>query len=278
MKTQSAVWLVCAPFIVLFLLFQLLPLGWIIINSFQIEDEGWGLGNFIEIAQSPFYRQAIAYSLEISWWSSLFGLVIAFVGSYSLSALQPSRVGRFILSFNSMTSNFSGIPLAFAFIILVGTNGTVNLLLREYGFSAVNIYSKSGVILIYTYFQIPLAVLLLYPAFEALRQEWREAAMLLGAGRLTYWLKIALPVLMPSILGTFVILFANAIGAYATLYALTNGNFNIIPIRIGALVSGDIFLNPYLASALSVFLVLLMLLITVIHRTLLKKYHLQEAQ
>ncbi|MGV6988554.1 ABC transporter permease [Testudinibacter sp. P80/BLE/0925] len=264
------------PFLLFFLAFQLVPLIWIVINGFQLEDGGWGVANFSEIVSSSFYLQAIRYSLEISLWSSLFGLVIALFGSYSLSAIKPSRVGDFILSFNSMTSNFSGIPLAFAFIILLGANGALNLLLRHHGFAAIDIYSKTGIIIIYTYFQIPLAVLLLYPAFDALKREWREAAALLGANSTAYWCKIAVPVLMPALLGTLVVLFANAIGAYATIYALTSGNYNVVPIRIGALVSGDIFLNPYLASALSLFLIALMLVVTLVHRGLGKRYNYQD--
>lgn len=272
-------WLAIAatlPFFLFFLAFQFIPLIWIVINGFQIEDGGWGLDNFREILSSSFYLQAIRYSLEISLLSSLFGLVIALFGSYSLSAIKPSRVGDFILSFNSMTSNFSGIPLAFAFIILLGANGALNLLLRQQGIEAINIYSKSGIIIIYTYFQIPLAVLLLYPAFDALKSEWREAAALLGANSRAYWCKIAVPVLMPALLGTLVVLFANAIGAYATIYALTSGNYNVVPIRIGALVSGDIFLNPYLASTLSLFLIGLMLLITLVHRWLSRRYNYRD--
>lgn len=83
---------------------------------------------------------------------------------------------------------------------------------------------------------------------------------------------------MPALLGTLVILFANAIGAYATVYALTSGNFNVVPIRIGALVSGDIFLNPYLASALSLFLIGLMILVTVIHRKLSQRYNYRDKE
>ena len=278
MKGKWLAVLVTLPFLLFLFAFQIVQLIWILFNSFQLEEGGWGLANFSEILNSSFYLQAIRYYLEISLWSSLFGLIIALFGSYSLSAVRPSRIGDFILSFNSMTSNFSGIPLAFAFIILLGANGAVNLLLRNYQVDTIDIYSKLGIIIIYTYFQIPLAVLLLYPAFEALKKEWQEAAALLGANTTAYWCKIAVPVLMPALLGTLVILFANAIGAYATVYALTSGNFNVVPIRIGALVSGDIFLNPYLASALSLFLIGLMILVTVIHRKLSQRYNYRDKE
>ncbi len=117
-------------------------------------------------------------------------------------------------------------------------------------------------------------MLLLYPAFDALREDWRESAELLGANGWQFWRHIALPVLTPALLGTFVILLANALGAYATVYALTTGNFNVLPIRIAAMVSGDISLDPNMASALAVILVALMTVVTIVHQLLLKRsYH-----
>ncbi|SEQ32795.1 MULTISPECIES: ABC transporter permease [Pseudomonas] len=276
MKGKWLAALCLLPFLVFFCAFQIAPLIWIAINSLQHLD-GWGLGNFTEILESPFYRQAIRFSLEISVWSSLLGLLIAILGSYSLRQVD-SKLRDFVTAFANMTSNFAGVPLAFAFIILLGINGCLTLLLKQTGLiEDFNLYSKSGLILIYTYFQIPLGVLLLYPAFDALREDWHEAASLLGANTWHFWRHIGLPVLTPALLGTFIILLANALGAYATVYALTTGNFNVVPVRIAALVSGDIFLDPNLASALAMLLVMLMAVITVAHQWLLRRsYHVKR--
>ena len=262
------------PFAVFFFVFQIAPLLWVLIHSVQSQDSGWGLANFNKIFNSKFYLQAIQHSLEISFWSSLFGIVIAVLGSYSLRKVD-SRLRNFVNAFANMTSNFSGVPLAFAFIILLGFNGSITIMLKQAGIiEDFNLYSKTGLIILYTYFQIPLGVLLLYPAFDALREDWRESASLLGASSWQFWLHIGLPVLTPALLGTFVILLANALGAYATVYALTTGNFNVLPIRIAAMVSGDISLDPNMASALAVILVGLMTLVTLVHQWLLKRsYH-----
>ena len=245
-----------------------------LVNSLESEEFGWGLANFSKIFSSKFYRQAIQHSLEISFWSSVFGIVIAVLGSYSLRRVD-SRLRNFVNAFANMTSNFAGVPLAFAFIILLGFNGSITIMLKQAGIiEDFNLYSKTGLIILYTYFQIPLGVLLLYPAFDALREDWRESASLLGASGWQFWRHIGLPVLTPALLGTFVILLANALGAYATVYALTTGNFNVLPIRIAAMVSGDISLDPNMASALAVVLVALMTLVTIVHQLLLKRsYH-----
>ena len=261
------------PFAVFFTAFQIAPLVWVAVHSL-ITPDGWGLGNFSKLFASRFYLQAVQHSLEIAFYSSVLGLLIALFGSYSLRQID-SRLRDLVMAFANMSSNFAGVPLAFAFIILLGFNGALTLLLKQAGLiEDFNLYSRNGLILLYTYFQIPLGVLLLYPAFDALRQDWQESATLLGANRWQYWRHIALPVLTPALLGTFVILLANALGAYATVYALTTGNFNVLPIRIAALVSGDINLDPNLASALSMLLVGLMALITLVHQWLLRRsYH-----
>ncbi|WP_295481094.1 ABC transporter permease subunit [uncultured Pseudomonas sp.] len=261
------------PFAVFFIVFQIAPLVWVAIASLQGES-GWGVENFSKIFTSKFYLQAIERSLQISFWSSLFGIVIATLGAYSLRQVD-SRLRDFVSAFANMTSNFAGVPLAFAFIILLGFNGALTLALKEIGLlDDFSIYSSTGLIIVYTYFQIPLGVLLLYPAFDALREDWRESAALLGASHWQFWRHIGLPVLTPALLGTFVILLANALGAYATVYALTTGNFNVLPIRIAALVAGDITLDPNLGSALAMVLVGLMTLVTMVHQWLLKRsYH-----
>ncbi|AII14985.1 spermidine/putrescine ABC transporter, permease component [Campylobacter iguaniorum] len=251
------------PFFIIFFMFIVAPFIWILINSFVSEDGDFGFYNYREIFESRFFMQSFLNSFYISFISSFIALIISLFGSYSLYKIQASHFGNMFLSLNTMTSNFSGVPLAFAFIILMGANGAINLLFRDLGIDfMIDIYGSVGINLVYIYFQIPLAILLLYPAFHTLDQGSSDSSDILGASRATYWFKVALPIMMPPIIGVFIVLFANAIGAYATIYALSSGNFNVIPVRIASLIAGDISLNPYLASALSVMLFCLMLVVS----------------
>ncbi len=276
MKAKTWALLLLVPFTLCWIAFQLAPLLWIAVNSFWSDmNSRWGIDNYVDILASPFYLQAFRLSLDISLWSSVYGLIVALIAGYSLHKLGSGRVQRFLLSFTNMTSNFAGVPLAFAFVILLGMNGCVTLLLRHYGvLNGFKLFSRDGMVLVYTWFQIPLGILLLYPAFEGLRKEWEESAALLGASRWRYWRHIALPILFPALLGTFVILLANALGAYATIYALTTGNFNVVPVRIAALVSGDISLDPNTGGALAMLLVLIMALITLVQQYLVRRSYL----
>lgn len=270
MKAPLPAWLWLVPFAVIFTAFQLAPMAWVAISAFNVNGN-WGLGHFQEIAQSAFFRQAIWKSLTISLVSSAIGLVIATLTCHAL-VRSGGRLRRAMIAFTNMTSNFAGVPLAFAFIILLGANGVLTLALQRLGIiEDVRLYSTGGLIVIYTWFQIPLGILLLFPAFAGLKAEWRDAASLLGAGRIAYWQRIGLPVLWPALAGTFTVLFANAMGAYATVYALVNTSYNLMTIRIANLVAGDLFLEPNLASALALILVLLLVLVTLVQQWLLRR-------
>lgn len=270
MKAPLPAWLWLVPFAVIFTAFQLAPMAWVAISAFNVNGD-WGLGHFQEIAQSAFFRQAIWKSLTISLVSSAIGLVIATLTCHAL-VRSGGRLRRAMIAFTNMTSNFAGVPLAFAFIILLGANGVLTLALQRLGIiEDVRLYSTGGLIVIYTLFQIPLGILLLFPAFAGLKAEWRDAASLLGAGRIAYWQRIGLPVLWPALAGTFTVLFANAMGAYATVYALVNTSYNLMTIRIANLVAGDLFLEPNLASALALILVLLLVLVTLVQQWLLRR-------
>jgi putative spermidine/putrescine transport system permease protein len=168
------------------------------------------------------------------------------------------------------------VPLAFAYIILLGTNGLFTAFLsKKLGVNiydlGFNLFSWTGITLIYVYFQVPLSIMLMYPAVDAIKNDTKEAALTLGASNFVFWRKIGLPVLLPSLLGSFGILFANALGAYATAYALVNANNNLLSITIAGLVSGDVTTNPYLASSLAVLMGIILILSMAINSRFTRK-------
>ncbi|MBN3555824.1 ABC transporter permease subunit [Fictibacillus nanhaiensis] len=272
-KTNGFLWLTATPFFVLIIGFLFLPFIAMIISSFKKNGEaGFSLFNYTEVFTNKFYLQAIGNSVLISFTASLIGILVAVFVAYSFTKFSPKVQERLLLLAN-MTSNFAGVPLAFAYIVLLGTSGLFTILFNELsiGFlQGFNLYSWFGLVIIYIYFQIPLAIMLLYPIYLGIEKRWKEAATLLGASPLQFWLKIGIPFILPGIAGTFSILFANAMGAYATAYALVGSNFNLLPIRIGALISGDIFAQPELGSALAVFLGVSMIIALLINEWLMR--------
>ena len=155
-----------------------------------------------------------------------------------------------------MDTNFAGVPLAFAFIATLGRLGLVTIVLANlFGFNlydtGFNILSFWVLSITYLYFQFPLMVLILAPALDGLKRDWREAAENLGASSIQYWRYIALPILLPTLVGTTLLLFANAFGAIATAYALTGSSLDIITILLYAQIRGDVLHNPNLGYAMA---------------------------
>ena len=137
--------------------------------------------------------------------------------------------------------------------------------------SGFSLYSFWGLTLTYMYFQFPLMVLIITPALDGLHKEWREAAENLGATSFQYWTKVALPILLPSILGCMILLFGNAFGAYATALSLTGGFINLVTIVIGSQIKGDILHNVGLGYALALGMVIVMSLAMIIYYLLRRR-------
>ncbi|HJC10522.1 MAG TPA: ABC transporter permease subunit [Candidatus Blautia merdigallinarum] len=262
------------PFLILVGLFEILPILSIIIRSFMPQGGAIGitLENYIRIFTTKLYQSAIINSLFIAVCSSVIGLAVAFLGAKAAYE-KGGRAKKIFMSILNMVSNFSGVPLAFAYIIMLGNTGVFTLIGQKFGIGFLAefpLYSVVGLMITYIYFQILLAALLLIPAFESIKKEWKDAVGLLGGSSRTFWFKVGLPVLMPSILGTFSTMFSNAISAYATAYALVMNNLSILPIRISEQFVGDVVQNPQLGGALAVVLMLLMVLSIVINEKILQ--------
>jgi putative spermidine/putrescine transport system permease protein len=165
------------------------------------------------------------------------------------------------MTFSGVASNFAGVPLAFAFIATLGRLGLLTVVLRFFGIDIAamgfDLISFVGLVITYLYFQIPLMVLIIAPAIDALKREWQEAADSLGASRLQYYRLVALPILWPSLLGSFALLFANAFGAVATPMALTGSGISILPIILHSQIRGDVLGDPQLGFALALSMIVI---------------------
>ncbi|MBM7647479.1 putative spermidine/putrescine transport system permease protein [Bacillus ectoiniformans] len=253
MTGKKSVLFILVPFALLMTFFFLVPLIYMLISSFTAGG-AFTLEHYQEALTSSYILQGFKNSFALSVVSALVALVVSLFAVYGMNRFsEPVRERILILS--NLTSNFAGVPLAFAFIVLLGNSGLITLALKSFGWDlSFSLYSWTGLLLIYIYFQLPLSIMLLYPIFHGIQQQWKDAASLLGASAFMFWKKIGLPIILPGIAGTFTVLFANAMGAYASAYALTGSDYNLASIRIGAVITGDIFAQPELASAIAVLL------------------------
>lgn len=264
-------WAGLAPWFGFTLLFLIAPLSYLIAGAFAGPD-GPTLAHMAGLA-APEIAQAFWLSVRLSLASALVGTVAGlFLAHALILGGLPVWLRRAVTAFSGVAANFAGVPLAFAFIATLGRLGLVTLGLKALG---VNLYSLGfslfsfwGLVLTYLYFQMPLMLLVITPALEALKPEWREAAESLGASPFDYWRRVGAPVLAPSVLGCFLLLFANAFGTLATVIALTGSNFSVVPILLFQQIRGNVLYDPALGYALALGMVLIMVVSNLLYLAL----------
>lgn len=276
MKNKKYIYLIALlPFLAVALLYEMIPLVMIVVNSFRPDGGGgFTLENYGTVFSKLLYQKAIRNSIKISLISALAGILIAFIGARAVH-MHSGKLNTVFETILNMVSNFAGVPLAFAYMILLGNAGFMVHVGQKFGIEALqnyNLYTSDGICMVYVYFQTPLATLLLIPAFDGIRKEWREASALLGAGTSYFWRRVGIPVLMPSILGTFSVLFANALAAYATVYALMMNNISLLPVQIAGSYVGEVKIRPGLGGALSVVMMGIMFLMILFTNGLSRKF------
>jgi putative spermidine/putrescine transport system permease protein len=266
-------WVGILPFFLFIFIFVILPSTNLFAGAFQDAQGNFTLNNMKVLADS-YVLKTYSVSLQVSLITSVAGGLIGFLVAYAITiGNTPRWIRNILMTFSGLAANFGGVPLAFAFIATLGHTGFLTAMLKNIclpgaGGAQVcpfdiyqdgfNLYSITGLSLTYIYFQFPLMVLTITPALMGLKREWREASDNLGAGTAQYWWHVALPVLLPSILGAFILLFASAFGAFATAQALTGGSIPLVTILIGQQIRGDVLNNPNEGYALALGMVVIM--------------------
>ncbi len=251
------------PFLLFATLFLLLPVSFLVVGSFQDKAGAWTLQNYADLSR-PDIVLAFRTTIEISLVTAVVGTIVGFLMAYAvILAGLPGWLRAPLVTFAGVASNFAGVPLALAFIFTLGQIGMVTMFLRQvFGISiyqqGFSLFTQTGLELVYLYFQLPLMILIIAPAIDGLKRDWREAAENLGATSRQYWRYVALPILMPSLMGTAILLFGNAFGAQATAYQLTGGTIPIVAVKIGTQISGDVLHNVGLGYAMAMGMVVVM--------------------
>lgn len=232
------------PFFIFTGFFLIWPVIAVTLRSFHGNKNEWTLANYRPILKSGPYLHAFVVSLKLSIVTSIIGSILGAFFAYVIVKYAHGKFGAVIDSVSAVFANSGGVPLAFMFVAAFGTEGIVTTVLKSFGWDIYaghfTIFSFTGVVMVYSFFQVPLMVLVFKPAIAGMRREWEEASINLGASPATYWRRVGIPILTPSFIGAFFLLFAGGFSAYATARALTVGTVPLVPIIIGTLVDGNV--------------------------------------
>jgi putative spermidine/putrescine transport system permease protein len=239
------------PFSAYLVIFLIIPTLVVAVGAFQASaDDGGGatLSNLKALNNSA-VLDAFGRSITLSAATAVIGAIVGALLAYAVATAKPGGLlRRIVTSACAVLAQFGGVTLAFAFLATIGLSGFVTLFLQDH--FDVNIFAGGawifelpGLMLVYTYFQIPLMVIVFLPALDGLRSQWREAAESLGGSTWQYWRLVAGPLLLPAFLGSTLLLFANAFSAYATAAALVSQGSPIVPLQIRGALTSEVVLG-----------------------------------
>ncbi len=265
---------ILAPFALYFAVFLGWPTVLVLVRAFTPGGH-FSLSGMSRAISGP-YRSSFMLSMKLSLLSSILGGMIGLAVALQLRHLtRPVWLRSLIDGWAAVASQLGGIPLAFAFVAALGTQGLVTRILNEIGLDLLatgfTVTGFSGWVLVYLYFQIPLMFLVMSPAIEGIRPTWEEAAASMGATSWQFWRHVGLPLLLPSFLAGLVLLFVNSFSAYATAYALSSGAGQLVPLQIrfvlqGNVISGEEDLGYALVAWTIAILVASLLMISALQR------------
>jgi putative spermidine/putrescine transport system permease protein len=236
------------PFFAYVTIFLLIPTIVVALGAFVVD--GQVTFDAFQALRSSTMLQITYRTILLALATAVIGAVIGALVAYVVATAKPTGVlRRSVISVSGVLAQFGGVTLAFAFTATVGQAGIVTLWLYKISDHNINLggslwlFSLKGLILVYTYFQIPLMVIVFLPAIDGMKPQWREAADNLGATTWQYWRHIGGPLLLPAFLGSMLLLFANAFSAYATAAALVSQGAPILPLQIRAALKSEVLLG-----------------------------------
>lgn len=255
------------PFAVYVIVFLLIPTVLAAGSGFFTDDGAFTWNNMSGLFE-PAILQTFVSSAWVAGFTAVIGAVVGALVCYALLGSRPDGMLRTVVdSASGVLAQFGGVMLAFAFIATIGIQGLITQwLLTSFGINifegGVWLYQVPGLLVVYLYFQIPLMVITFMPALEGLKPQWAEAVATLGGSRRVFWTRVAIPVLLPSFLGSTLLLFANGFSAFATAAALISQGAQIVPLQIrAALVSETVLGRQNMAGALALGMIVVMVVV-----------------
>jgi len=265
------------PFVAYVTVFLAIPTLVVAIGAFASDDGRPTLAN-VKALTSGYIVDAFVRSIVLSAVTAVIGAVLGALLAYALVTARPGSVlRRFVTAGSGVLAQFGGVTLAFAFIATIGLSGFVTVFLRDnlgvdIFANGVWLFELPGLMLVYTYFQIPLMVIVFLPALDGIRPQWREATESLGGSTWQYWRRVAMPLLAPAFLGSTLLLFANAFSAYATAAALVSQGSPIVPLQIrGALTSEVVLGQQNLGKAMALGMVVVVAVVMSLYALLQRR-------
>ena len=228
-------------------LFLILPTLIVAVGAFTTAGGSLTLDNVSSVFTSSVFVDAFVKSIQLAVITAIAGAIFGGLLAWAVARGNPNGLLRqFVIAASGVLAQFGSVMLAFAFLATFGFSGLVTVFIKNQLGVVLDmswLYTLTGLAVVYTYFQIPLMLIVFLPSLDGMRQEWYDASASLGGGSWAFWRYVGGPILAPSFLGAVLLLFTNAFSAYATAAALISQGCPIITLEIGCQMQSEIVLG-----------------------------------
>jgi putative spermidine/putrescine transport system permease protein len=244
---QAGNYLALLPFHLYVGVFLVLPTLIVAVGALTTSTGTPTLDNVSKLFTTDVFVDAFVKSLQLAVVTAILGAMFGGLLAWAVVRGDPNGLLRqLVIAASGVLAQFGGVMLAFAFLATFGFNGLITVLIKNnlgVGLDMSWLYSLTGLAVVYTYFQIPLMLIVFLPSLDGLRQEWYDASASLGGGSWAFWRHVGGPILAPSFLGALLLLFTNAFSAYATAAALISQGCPIVTLQIACQMQSEVVLG-----------------------------------
>lgn len=278
---RNAPYWLTGPALLVFLGLVIIPLGMTVLLSFY----DWGqykgivpdftLKNWIEVFTDSYFFEIFMRTFRIAFLVTLAAIVIGVPEAYILNRMSPAWRSAFLLVIIGPLL-VSVVARTLGWALLLGSTGLVNQGLIALGLIMTPLefmFTETGVVIALIHVLIPFMILAVWASLQRLDPQIENAALSLGAGRLTIWRRVILPQIVPGILSGSIIVFALAASAFASP-AIIGGR----RLKVASTLAYDEFLNTLnwpLGAAVATLLLVALVLITVGSNRLIERRYAQ---
>jgi putative spermidine/putrescine transport system permease protein len=272
-------YLALVPFHLYVGFFLILPTLFIALGAVTTSTGGLTLDNVTRLFTDGTFIDSFVLSIQLSLLTAIAGALVGALLAWAVVRGDPDGLLRqLVIAASGVLAQFGGVMLAFAFLATFALNGFVTIFLRDtlgLGFDFLTdpswLFALPGLVIVYSYFQIPLMLIVFLPSLDGLRQEWYDASSSLGGNAWSFWRHVGGPILAPAFLGSLLLLFANAFSAYATAAALISQGCSLVTLQIACQMQSEVVIGQEnvgkaLALGMVVVISVVMLLYALVQR------------
>ena len=247
----------------LYAVFLLFPMGNLFKMAFY-DGEHFTLKYFVEFFTKPYYTSTIANSFKVSIAATIVSLVVGVSMGYlyAVYEIKLAKTVRMCVILATMSAPFVG---AYAWILLMGRNGAITVFLQNMFPNAQipSIYGFGGILLVFTTQLFPLVFLYITGAMSKMDNSLMEASVSMGVTGLKLFFKVIVPLIMPSILASGLLVFIRALSDFGTPLLLGEG-YRTFPVTLYNEFVGEVSQNKGFASAIGIVAIVITCVIYII--------------